>query len=128
MLFGRSNITLAHNGLSLFDCCECCCMAAMSAAMYWCCPAALLLLGTCRSEHPDDDFEASTMSDGLLDRRPRKRCISLALTLEQLFSGGTKKLKVSPPSQSALQLACFVLSVPMAGMLCWRVLLLLLLL
>jgi hypothetical protein len=42
----------------------------------------------------DEDFEASTMSDGLLDRKPRKRAVNLALSLEDLFKGGTKKLKV----------------------------------
>lgn len=42
----------------------------------------------------DEDFEASTMSDGLLDRKPRKRSLNLAVTLEDLFKGGTKKLKV----------------------------------
>lgn len=34
------------------------------------------------------------MSDGLLDRRPRKRSVNLALTLEDLYKGATKKLKV----------------------------------
>jgi hypothetical protein len=43
----------------------------------------------------DEDFEASTMSDGLLDRKPRKRSVNLAVTLEDLFRGGTKKLKVT---------------------------------
>lgn len=43
----------------------------------------------------DEDFEASTMSDGLLDRKPRKRAVNLALSLEDLYKGGTKKLKVS---------------------------------
>lgn len=43
----------------------------------------------------DEDFEASTMSDGLLDRKPRKRAVNLALSLEDLFKGGTKKLKVT---------------------------------
>lgn len=42
----------------------------------------------------DEDFEASTMSDGLLDRKPRKRAVNLALSLEDLYKGGTKKLKV----------------------------------
>lgn len=42
----------------------------------------------------DEDFEASTMSDGLLARKPRKRCVNLALSLEDLYKGGTKKLKV----------------------------------
>lgn len=46
------------------------------------------------SDPMDEDFEASTMSDGLLDRRPRKRSINLALTLEDLYKGATKKLKV----------------------------------
>jgi hypothetical protein len=47
--------------------------------------------------HPDpmdEDFEASTMSDGFMDRRPRKRSVNLALSLEDLYKGGTKKLKV----------------------------------
>eukprot|EP00775_Hariotina_reticulata_P006437 gene6437-6667_t len=67
-------------------------------------------------EHPDDDFEASTMSDGLLDRRPRKRCINLALTLEQLYSGGTKKLKVTrnvyDPTTSKFKTDSEILEVP----------------
>lgn len=42
----------------------------------------------------DEDFEASTMSDGFMDRRPRKRSVNLALSLEDLYKGGTKKLKV----------------------------------
>jgi hypothetical protein len=42
----------------------------------------------------DEDFEGSTMSDGFMDRRPRKRSVNLALSLEDLYKGGTKKLKV----------------------------------
>lgn len=35
------------------------------------------------------------MSDGVLDRKPRKRSIELALGLDELYKGTTKKLKVS---------------------------------
>lgn len=51
----------------------------------------------------DEDFEASTMSDGFLDRKPRKRSVNLALTLEDLYKGGTKKLKVGADSVYACQ-------------------------
>eukprot|EP00878_Enallax_costatus_P012794 GHUV01013361.1.p1 GENE.GHUV01013361.1~~GHUV01013361.1.p1 ORF type:complete len:384 (+),score=115.50 GHUV01013361.1:227-1378(+) len=43
----------------------------------------------------DDDFEASVMSDSFLDRQPRKRSINLAVSLEDLYKGTTKKLKVT---------------------------------
>ncbi|KAF8069569.1 psi1 [Scenedesmus sp. PABB004] len=43
----------------------------------------------------DDEFDASVLSDSILDRKPRQRCISLALTLEELYTGTTKKLKVT---------------------------------
>jgi hypothetical protein len=42
----------------------------------------------------DHEFEASVLSDSLLDRKPRKRAINLALGLDELYRGGTKKLKV----------------------------------
>lgn len=41
-----------------------------------------------------DDFEASTMSDGVLHKRPRKREMELKVGLEELYKGATKKLKV----------------------------------
>lgn len=34
------------------------------------------------------------MSDSYLDRQPRKRSINLAVGLDDLYKGGTKKLKV----------------------------------
>lgn len=43
----------------------------------------------------DDDFEASVLSDSILDRKPRKRSMNLALGLDELYKGGTKKLKAS---------------------------------
>lgn len=48
----------------------------------------------CMADAMDEDFEASTMSDGLLDRKPRKRAVQLPLSLEELATGCTKKLKV----------------------------------
>eukprot|EP00877_Chromochloris_zofingiensis_P011819 jgi/Chrzof1/6891/Cz02g02100.t1 len=42
-----------------------------------------------------DDFEASTMSDGVLHKRPRKREMELKVGLEELYKGATKKLKVT---------------------------------
>jgi hypothetical protein len=44
----------------------------------------------------DHEFEASVLSDSLLDRKPRKRAINLALGLDELYRGGTKRLKVRP--------------------------------
>lgn len=43
----------------------------------------------------DGEFEASVLSDSLLDRKPRKRAMNLALGLDELYKGGTKRLKVS---------------------------------
>ncbi|KAF6265221.1 hypothetical protein COO60DRAFT_1697828 [Scenedesmus sp. NREL 46B-D3] len=43
----------------------------------------------------DQEFEASVLSDSLLDRRPRKRAINLALSLDEIYTGGTKRLKVT---------------------------------
>jgi hypothetical protein len=58
---------------------------------------------SCRHVSPadsDHEFEASVLSDSLLDRKPRKRAINLALGLEELYSGGTKRLKVGAGSKS----------------------------
>ncbi|WIA10043.1 hypothetical protein OEZ85_010253 [Tetradesmus obliquus] len=43
----------------------------------------------------DGEFEASVLSDSLLDRKPRKRAMNLALGLDELYKGGTKRLKVT---------------------------------
>lgn len=54
----------------------------------------LLLLWGFLTTASEDDFEASVMSDSYLDRKPRKRSMNLAVGLEDLYKGGTKKLKV----------------------------------
>jgi hypothetical protein len=59
----------------------------------WLLAASAALVSSADSDH---EFEASVLSDSLLDRKPRKRALNLALGLDELYRGGTKRLKVIP--------------------------------